>query len=263
MTSELIGSALDRVVNSKTFSRSRSLQDFLTYIVNQSLEPDQNLKEYRIGVDVLNRGGAFDPAANSIVRVQAHRLRAKLADYYLHEGQAEDLRIDLTPGSYTPVIREGAVATLRALRFGSLNIDILPCDVLLSQTACTKLDSGVAVASNPPAVPAQQPDPHTDIRVLLHAFTCSHLELLLHSGLSSHGATRAPRSYFQFEVRCRWTREGVRCIAYLSDVNSKWILWSSGARLGSSSTPEEIEGIGAAIAQAAWSHIHDRLSCNG
>ena len=108
MTTQLIGSALDRVVNSKTFSRSRSLQDFLTFIVTQSLEPDQNLKEYRIGVDALKRGGAFDPAENSIVRVQAYRLRAKLADYYQHEGQAEDVRIDLEPGSYTPVIRECA-----------------------------------------------------------------------------------------------------------------------------------------------------------
>ena len=129
MTTQLIGSALDRVVNSKTFSRSRSLQDFLTFIVTQSLEPDQNLKEYRIGVDALKRGGAFDPAENSIVRVQAHRLRAKLADYYQHEGQAEDVRIDLEPGSYTPVIRECAVvATLRSLRFPGLILDLLPFD---------------------------------------------------------------------------------------------------------------------------------------
>ena len=128
MTTQLIGSALDRVVNSKTFSRSRSLQDFLTFIVTQSLEPDQNLKEYRIGVDALKRGGAFDPAENSIVRVQAYRLRAKLADYYQHEGQAEDVRIDLEPGSYKPVIRECAVvATLRSLRFPGLILDLLPC----------------------------------------------------------------------------------------------------------------------------------------
>ena len=118
MTTQLIGSALDRVVNSKTFSRSRSLQDFLTFIVTQSLEPDQNLKEYRIGVDALNRGGGFDPAENSIVRVQAYRLRAKLADYYQHEGSAEDVRIDLEPGSYKPVIREGSVfASMRSLRY--------------------------------------------------------------------------------------------------------------------------------------------------
>src|SRR5579871_6507641 len=136
MTTQLIGSALDRVVHSKTFSRSRSLQDFLTFIVTQSLEPDQNLKEYRIGVDVLKRGGAFDPAENSIVRVQAYRLRAKLADYYQHEGQTEDVRIDLEPGSYKPVIRECAVvATLRSLRFPGLILDFLPVDPLTSGDA--------------------------------------------------------------------------------------------------------------------------------
>src|SRR5579864_6627317 len=181
MTTQLIGSALDRVVHSKTFSRSRSLQDFLTFIVTQSLDPDQNLKEYRIGVDALKRGGAFDPAENSIVRVQAYRLRAKLADYYQHEGQAEDVRIDLEPGSYTPVIRECAVvATLRSLRFPGLIVDLLPFDV-------------------PPAATSHE----ARAVAFLYTVFSTHLDTLLHDAMRVHfrhrHASRNSRIHLQLE----------------------------------------------------------------
>jgi hypothetical protein len=240
MTTQLIGSALDRVVNSKTFSRSRSLQDFLTFIVTQSLEPDQNLKEYRIGVDALKRGGAFDPAENSIVRVQAYRLRAKLADYYQHEGQAEDVRIDLEPGSYTPVIREGAiVTTLRSLRFPGLIVDLLPFDPL---PACSL---------------------ETDPNAFLYSVLCTHLDTFLHGAFRHRHLSRGARLHFQLDFRARSGSRGLRAITYLADFHTRCVVWSHAVSQPSGVAVDVLEKAGLEIAQAAWQRIDALLSCNG
>jgi hypothetical protein len=253
MTSQLIGSALDRVVNSKTFSRSRSLQEFLTFIVTQSLEPDQNLKEYRIGVDALKRGGAFDPAENSIVRVQAYRLRAKLADYYQHEGQSEDVRIDLEPGSYKPVIRECAVvATLRSLRFPGLILDLLPFEP-------------------PPAECA-----NSDAVIYLYTVISSHLDFLLRSGLRhrpavpghltppAHGITsRHTRVHVQLDFRARSGDWGMRLIAYLTNADSHCVVSSHALSKAPGVSIADLEKAGVGIAEAIWRRVDESVSCNG
>lgn len=244
MTSQLIGSALDRVLHSKTFARSRSLQDFLTFIVTQSLEPDQNLKEYRIGVDALNRGGGFDPAENSIVRVQAYRLRAKLADYYQHEGQTEDVRIDLEPGSYTPVIRECAVVTtLRSLRFPGLILDILPFDPL-------------------PAT-----SPNSAAATYLFTVISSQLDQLLRAGLRHLVVTRNSRIHLQLECRVRSGGPEMRGLTYLSDADSHRVECSHAMTLTVSvpvlELDRKIEQAGDAAALAMWRRIHTLLVGNG
>jgi len=244
MTTQLIGSALDRVLNSKTFSRSRSLQDFLTFIVTQSLEPDQNLKEYRIGVDALKRGGAFDPAENSIVRVQAYRLRAKLADYYQHEGHAEDVRIDLEPGSYKPVIRECAVvATLRSIRVPGLILDLLPF--------------------HPPV----QHCPEADAVVFLYTVISSHLDTLLHAalraGLRDRHPSRTSRSHFQLDFSGRAGASGIRAITYLSDADTSCVLLSEALSKSPGASVLDLEKAGVDIAETVWQRIAAVLSGNG
>jgi hypothetical protein len=236
MTSELIGSALDRVVHSKTFSRSRSLQDFLTFIVTQSLEPDQNLKEYRIGVDALKRGGAFDPAANSIVRVQAYRLRAKLADYYQHEGQSEDVRIDLEPGSYTPVIRDCGVAMMRTFRFPGVVVEIVP------------------LASETPASPAAE---------LLHGLTADQLESLLRAGLKHRHFPRGARVHVKLEMRVRSSSARTRVITTFFDADSNWLIASHAISFAGDVPAAEIERSAIEIASTTWDRLDALLACNG
>ncbi len=243
MTTQLIGSALDRVLHSKTFARSRSLQDFLTFIVTQSLEPDQNLKEYRIGADALKRGGAFDPAENSIVRVQAYRLRAKLADYYQHEGQTEDVRIDLEPGSYTPVIRECAVVTtLRSVRFPGLIFDILPFD--------------------PPSA-----SPQAAAIEFLYSVLLSQVDQLLRDGLRHRPIMRNIRTHLQFDFRARSGVWGIRTITYLSDADSRRVEWSEARSLAPGDSiaglERSLEKAGAETALAVWQRIDALLACNG
>ena len=239
MTTQLIGSALDRVLQSKTFARSRSLQDFLTFIVTQSLDPDQNLKEYRIGVDVLKRGGTFDPAENSIVRVQAHRLRAKLAVYYSHEGQAEDVRIDLAPGSYTPVIREGTVAaTLRCLRFPAVTVDLLPFQ------------------------PLPQELPEADSVSYLYSALSSRLESLLRAGMRDRQGARAARLHLQLDFRARAGAWGWRAIASVADADTHRIALSHAMTCAPGASAAVLEKAGDEFAQAIRQRIDFLLACN-
>jgi tetratricopeptide (TPR) repeat protein len=73
-------------------------------VVEESLlgQPHR-LKEYLIGLEVFDRREAFDPRVDSIVRVEARRLRYKLDEYYRIEGREDSVRIVLRKGSYVPI----------------------------------------------------------------------------------------------------------------------------------------------------------------
>ncbi len=95
---------LERIVGSQAFHESESLRSFLSFIVNKLVagEEDQ-IKEYTIALDVFSRGSQFNPRIDSVVRVQAGRLRYKLHEYYSTEGKADKILIELPKGHYKPV----------------------------------------------------------------------------------------------------------------------------------------------------------------
>ena len=64
------------------------------------------LKEYPIGVEVFHRGESFDPRINAIVRLEARKLRSRLAKYYELEGTGDPICIEIPKGAYVPVFRE-------------------------------------------------------------------------------------------------------------------------------------------------------------
>ncbi len=102
------------VVSSKTFSDAPNMARLLKYLSNNHFkEKKENLNEYRIGVDALGRPPDFDPAKNSGVRVEMHRLRGKLRKYYETEGADHGTMVMLTDGHYGLqfVRREGGSAT--------------------------------------------------------------------------------------------------------------------------------------------------------
>ena len=73
----------------------------LRYLAEHSLDhPGIALKEYQIATEVLGRPAGFDPQSDSTVRVQAGRLRVKLAEYYAHEGVDDPIRVEVPKGSY-------------------------------------------------------------------------------------------------------------------------------------------------------------------
>jgi Tol biopolymer transport system component len=103
--------ALERVLASKVFRTAESLSRILRFVVECAIEgKSDRVKEYTIGAEVLERGGAFDPQTDPIVRVQAGRLRSKLLQYYETEGDHDPVRIELPRGGYVPDISGVAVA---------------------------------------------------------------------------------------------------------------------------------------------------------
>lgn len=95
--------ALKAVLLSESFSRSPHLAKLLTYLCDKYFEGrSAELKEYTIAVDALGRAPDHDDTGSAAARVQMHRLRAKLREYYEHEGAADALRLVLKPGVYTP-----------------------------------------------------------------------------------------------------------------------------------------------------------------
>ena len=92
---------VDRLTKSHILHSSESLCKLLRYLAEHSLDhPGIALKEYQIATEVLGRPAGFDPQSDSTVRVQAGRLRVKLAEYYAHEGVDDPIRVEVPKGSY-------------------------------------------------------------------------------------------------------------------------------------------------------------------
>src|SRR5262245_43351893 len=109
---------LARILASRTFHQGDRLKRFLSFIVSEAIAGHRGeLKEYVIGVQVFGKEESFDPRTDPIVRVQARRLRAKLAQYYRDEGRADELIVDLPKGGYAPVFsrRDAAPAVKRTV----------------------------------------------------------------------------------------------------------------------------------------------------
>ena len=105
-SSDAVRLELDRVLTSSTFTGSPRLSRFLRFVVERTLAGEgERLKEYVIGVEVFDRDGEYDPRVDSIVRVEAGRLRTKLEEYYQRAGAADPVIISIQRGGYAPDFR--------------------------------------------------------------------------------------------------------------------------------------------------------------
>ncbi|HEX3743417.1 MAG TPA: hypothetical protein VHW09_05795 [Bryobacteraceae bacterium] len=98
-----IESELERIAASPKFLKAEQCLRLLRYLVNSVLDGRSGeLKEYTLGVGVFERPETFDPRTDPVVRLEARRLRLKLAEYYQQEGVADPLVIDVPKGAYIP-----------------------------------------------------------------------------------------------------------------------------------------------------------------
>lgn len=96
-----VRSELDRILRSETFAGAPVLSRLLVHVVEHTIAgSNDSLKEYALGVDVFGRGESFDLRTDTIVRVQARRLRERLKDYYTTDGTGDPVRIDVPVGRY-------------------------------------------------------------------------------------------------------------------------------------------------------------------
>src|SRR5208283_39327 len=92
---------IDNIIKSHSLRGSESLCKLLQYLAKQAIDlPNAPLKEYQIATEVYGRHADFDPQSDSTIRVQAGRLRMKLAEYYATEGAADPILVKIPKGSY-------------------------------------------------------------------------------------------------------------------------------------------------------------------
>jgi len=105
---------IEKLLASHSLHGSESLCKLLRYLANHSLEhPGTSPKEYQIATELFERQQDFDPHVDSMVRVQAGRLRTKLAEYYASEGAEDPILVEIPKGTYALTFHARASAALR------------------------------------------------------------------------------------------------------------------------------------------------------
>lgn len=104
-----IDAALRRISTSETFRLANQQRELLSFLVKRlKSSPAGEFKESIIGIEFFGRRAGYDPKADPIVRVEAHRLRRRLETYYRKEGSADPFRIVLGKGNYMPSLQVGS-----------------------------------------------------------------------------------------------------------------------------------------------------------
>ncbi len=106
---------LKSVLESGTFVRAPKLAQLLSYLCEKLFEGKAGqIKEYSIGVEVFGRSESYDQNSDSIVRVEANRLRKRLAEFYSSDGASHRLKITIPVGQYVPEFASGPETGLPA-----------------------------------------------------------------------------------------------------------------------------------------------------
>jgi len=92
-------SLLENILNSKSFSGSKTYGLLLKYLVNCSIN-GKSPKEQNIAIEVLQKNEDFDPSIDTSVRVYIHKLRKSLDEYYQNEGKHDKIKLEIPRGHY-------------------------------------------------------------------------------------------------------------------------------------------------------------------
>ncbi|MGA9250503.1 MAG: helix-turn-helix domain-containing protein, partial [Candidatus Acidiferrales bacterium] len=137
---------IDKLAASHALHGSESLCKLLRYLAIHALDhPGTPLKEYQLATEVFGRPQDFDPQVDSTIRVQAGRLRAKLAEYYSSEGSEDPTVVELPKGTYLLAFHHRAVSNFRSHGSGAHQVEY--DDSGLRQTARNRLAAIVTLAT--------------------------------------------------------------------------------------------------------------------
>ena len=98
-----------RLRAAEALGRSDTIIRLFNFLLKRSKEGAAP-KEIEVAEAVFGRRVSFDIAQDSTVRVNVHRLRKKLDDYYAGPGRAEPFRLTVPKGEYRLVAAAGAPA---------------------------------------------------------------------------------------------------------------------------------------------------------
>ncbi len=98
---EIVLESLEKICKSQEISGSQRLQDFLTYVVTETLEGrGGQIFGKTIAEDVYKRPPSSGADSSNLVRVDAGRLRRALEAYYNGDGVTDRIRFVIDPGQY-------------------------------------------------------------------------------------------------------------------------------------------------------------------
>lgn len=88
-----------------TLGNSTRLLRLITYIGEKYFKGETDkLREYNIATEVFGRSKTtFNAGEDAIVRVEAHRLRKRLKEYYEADGKDHPVHMSIPAGSYVPI----------------------------------------------------------------------------------------------------------------------------------------------------------------
>lgn len=100
---EEVRDQLERILKNHRFVSAERNAGFLRFVVEHVLAGKADeVKETVIASELYGRPSDYDPKVDSIVRVEATRLRSRLQAYYEGEGRRDPIRITLPKGTYVP-----------------------------------------------------------------------------------------------------------------------------------------------------------------
>ncbi|MBV9156163.1 MAG: malectin, partial [Acidobacteriaceae bacterium] len=103
LSAEARRAAMEAVLKSRALSRNPRLTALLRYLCERCFRGQTtSIKEYDIATDVFARPADFDQTTDAIVRVEMHRLRKKLKEFYSSEGADQPIEIVIHNGNYIP-----------------------------------------------------------------------------------------------------------------------------------------------------------------
>src|SRR5882724_906921 len=193
---------VEKLVNSHILHGSESLCKLLRYLAEQTLNHSgASVKEYQIATEVFARPANFDPHLDATVRVQAGRLRMKLAEYYNSVGVEDPVVVELPKGSYALSFHLRATITARP----SLRALESPESALTSATRVLSRWKLVAL-----------------VLALLFAASLSVIAVLFieNRARSTQGRDQAPAAYQVF-----WK-------PFMSSREEPWVIFSNAAFIG-------------------------------
>jgi TolB-like protein/Tfp pilus assembly protein PilF len=149
--------ALERILASAGFVNSPRMSRFLRFVVEETAAGRAaGLKEYVVGLRVFDKAESFDPTVDPTVRVEASKLRAKLARYYETEGGGDSTIIEIPKGHY------GARFCARpdSEQYRSPAVEAAPASPATGRGAVTVFDQPPAEINEPRPAPR----PPTSVR---------------------------------------------------------------------------------------------------
>jgi hypothetical protein len=85
---------VESILNSQAFRASKRSQQFLSFVVQRSLEGHaDSLKERIIGTDLFHRPASDATGEDPVVRLKASEVGRRLAQYYQEESHSSPVRI--------------------------------------------------------------------------------------------------------------------------------------------------------------------------